>query len=149
MIGLRPATRADLRRIAEIRRDVRENRLADSSKVTEAEVLWYLDHAIFLVAEDESGIQGFVCANHQTAFVWALFVDHRAQGRRHGSALLQAALDRLKAGGHRQAHLTTGAGTQALGFYLRHGFADMGAAFGGERALVKDLHQLERSTSST
>lgn len=154
MNRFRPATRDDLPRVAEIRRDVRENRLADSSKVTQAEVLWYLDHAIFLVSEDEAAIRGFVCANPQTGFVWALFVDDAMQGRHHGSTLLNAALDRLRAVGHRQVHLTTGAGTRAHGFYLRHGFVDMGVAFGGERVLVRQLDglvpdELERSASST
>lgn len=141
-IDLRPARRDDFRRVAEIRRDVRENRPADPSKVTQAEVLWYLDHAIFLVSEDEHAIQGFVCANPQTGFVWALFVDDRAQGRGHGTLLLDAALGRLRALGHRQVHLTTGADTRAHGFYLRHGFVDMGAAFGGERVLVAHLDEL-------
>jgi hypothetical protein len=49
-----------------VRHRTAENRLTDPSLVTDAEVAWYLDEAIFLVSEDEAGVQGFACANHQT-----------------------------------------------------------------------------------
>jgi hypothetical protein len=71
---LRPATKLDLPRISEVRNGTSENRLEDPSLVTPAEVEWYLNKAIFLVSEDDGGIQGFTCANHQTGYVWALFV---------------------------------------------------------------------------
>ena len=29
-----------------------------------------MDEAIFLVSEDEAGVQGFTCVNHQTGYVW-------------------------------------------------------------------------------
>ena len=45
----------------------RKNRLSDPSLVIVAEVAWYLEEAIFLVSEDEAGVQGFVCANPQRA----------------------------------------------------------------------------------
>src|SRR3954447_4682070 len=50
---LRPATRADLLRIHEVRHGTAENRLSNPALVTEAEVVWYLEEAIFLVSEDE------------------------------------------------------------------------------------------------
>jgi len=124
---LRTATRADLPRIHEVRTGTAENPLTDSDNVTEAEVLWYLDEAIFLVSEDERGVQGFTCVNHQTGHVWALFVIDEAQGRGHGSALLDAAMARLRAGGHRQAFLTTGSGSKAERFYGARGWSAMGA----------------------
>ncbi len=89
----------------------RKNRLSDPSLVTVAEVAWYLEEAIFLVSEDEAGVQGFVCANPQTGHVWALFVIDGAQGRGHGTALLDEAITRLRRAGHRQAFLTTGKAT--------------------------------------
>lgn len=128
----RPATRADLPRIHQVRHGTAENPLTDPARVTAAEVLWYLDHAIFLVSEDESGIQGFTCANHQTGLIWALFVIDGAQGRGHGTALLDAALARLRAAGHRQAFLTTGQGTRAERYYQARGWRKMGTDAQGE-----------------
>jgi hypothetical protein len=59
---LRQATTLDLPRISEVRHGTAENRLEDPSLVTPAEVDWYLNEAIFLVSEDEAGIQGFLPA---------------------------------------------------------------------------------------
>jgi Acetyltransferase (GNAT) domain len=71
---------------------------------------------------DQSGVQGFICVNHLTGFVWALFVIDEAQGRGHGTQLLDAAMARLREAGHRQSghrqsFLLTGSGTKAAGFY--------------------------------
>ncbi len=129
---LRAATHADLPRIHEVRHGTAENRLADPALVTDDEVGWYLDHAIFLVSEDANGIQGFTCVNHQTGYVWALFVIDGAQGRGHGTALLGAAMNRLREAGHRQAFLTTGRGTRAEAFYLGKGWQPTGVNRHGE-----------------
>jgi GNAT superfamily N-acetyltransferase len=123
---LRPATRADLPRIYEVRHGTAENKLTNPDLVTEEDVLWYLDHSIFLVSEDETNIQGFTCVNHETGYVWALFVIDGAQGRGHGTALLDAAMARLRDAGHRQAYLHTGKGTKAEGFYGAKGWRRMG-----------------------
>jgi N-acetylglutamate synthase-like GNAT family acetyltransferase len=129
---LRPATLADLPRIYEVRHGTEENRPTDSTLVTDAEVAWYMDAAIFLVSEDDTGVQGFTCVNHQTGFVWALFVIDEAQGRGHGSTLLDAAMARLREAGHRQAFLSTGSGTKAEGFYQSRGWQPMGTDMKGE-----------------
>lgn len=126
MRRIRPAVVGDRPRIDAIRHGTAENPLRDPRRVTEAEYRWYLTEAIFLVAEDAEAAQGFVCANHQTGFVWALFVIDAAQGRGHGSALLAAAMDGLRRAGHRQAYLSTGAGTRAEGFYRARGWQPMG-----------------------
>jgi GNAT superfamily N-acetyltransferase len=131
-LRVRPATRTDLPRIREVRHGTAENRLSDPARVTDAEVTWYLDEAIFLVSEDESAVQGFTCANHQTGYVWALFVIDGAQGRGHGTALLDAAITRLRQAGHRQAFLATGKGTKAETFYRSKGWEPMGVNIGGE-----------------
>jgi len=131
-LRLRSATRADLPRIGAIRHGTAENRLSDPSLVTDAEVAWYMDQAIFLVSEDELGVQGFTCVNHQTGYVWALFVIDEAQGRGHGTELLDAAMARLREVGHRQAFLTTGSGTKAEGFYRSKGWQPMGKNMKGE-----------------
>jgi GNAT superfamily N-acetyltransferase len=123
---IRQATQLDLPRIFEVRRGTAENRLDDPSLVTPDEVEWYLNEAIFLVSEDEVGIQGFACANHQTGYVWALFVIDGAQGRGHGTALLNEATARLRQAGHRQAFLTTGQDTMAAAFYRSRGWVQTG-----------------------
>jgi GNAT superfamily N-acetyltransferase len=129
---IRPATRADLPRIYEVRHGTAESRLTDPSLVTDGEVAWYLDEAIFLVAEDELGVQGFVCANPQTGYVWALFVIDAAQGRGLGTALLDEATQRLRQAGHRQAFLTTGRDTRAAAFYRSRGWRHTGIDMKGE-----------------
>lgn len=140
MPGIRPAAPADLPRIHEVRHGTAENRLTDPSKVSDAEVMWYMDHAIFLVSEDAAGVvQGFACANHQTGYVWALFVIDGEHRKGHGKALLEATLERLRALGHRQAHLSTGKDSAAVRFYLSQGWRDMGFAFSGERAFLRAL----------
>ena len=129
---VRPATRADLPRIQEVRNGTAENRLTDPSLVTDAEVAWYLEEAIFLVSEDEAGVRGFACANHQTGYVWALFVIDQAQGRGHGTALLDEAIGRLRQAGHRQAFLTTGRDTKAAALYRSRGWRQTGVDMSGE-----------------
>ena len=105
--------------------------MIDPARVPDAEVAWYMDHAIFLVSEDAQ-LQGFACADHQTGYVWALFVIDEAQGQGHGTALLAAVLSRLRDAGHRQAFLSTGAGTKAEGFYRSKGWQPMGVDRRGE-----------------
>ena len=131
-IEVRRATEADLPRIWDVRHGTAENPLSDPSLVTDAEVKWYLNEAIFLVSEDEAGVQGFACANPQTGYVWALFVIDGAQGRGHGTALLERATEKLREAGHRQAFLTTGRDTRAAGFYLSKGWRQTGLDMRGD-----------------
>jgi GNAT superfamily N-acetyltransferase len=129
---LRQATRLDLPRISEVRHGTAENRLEDPSLVTPAEVEWYLNEAIFLVSEDDAGIQGFACANHQTGYEWALFVTDRPQGHGQGTALLNEAIERLRQAGCRRAFRTTGKDTKAAGFYRSRGWTQTGVDRRGE-----------------
>jgi GNAT superfamily N-acetyltransferase len=129
---LRQATKLDLPRIDEVRHGIAENRLDDPSLVTPAEVEWYLNEAIFLVSEDDAGIQGFTCANHQTGYVWALFVIDAAHRLGHGTALLNEVIDRFRQAGHRQAFLTTGKDTKAAAFYRSKGWTQTGVDMRGQ-----------------
>jgi ribosomal protein S18 acetylase RimI-like enzyme len=138
-VSVRAASHADLPRIHAIRMGVTENVLSDPSKVSAAEVAWYLEQAIFLVAEDGGEVAGFACANHQSGYVWALFVDPAHERRGHGRALLDGMTARLAALGHRQSVLTTGTGTRAEGVYRAAGWIDMGRSLGGEIVFVKAL----------
>lgn len=136
---IRKATRADQPRVHTIRMAVIENVLSDPSKVTEAEVDWYREQAIFLVAEVDGDVAGFACANHQTGLIWALFLDKAHEGRGLGRALLDGALAGLVAAGHRQAWLSTEAGTRAERFYRANGWRDMGRELDGQIVFVKAL----------
>ncbi|WP_308918315.1 GNAT family N-acetyltransferase [Jannaschia sp. LMIT008] len=136
---IRAATCADLPCIQAIRHGTSENRLLDPARAPDALVAWYLAEAIFLVSEAHEDVRGFVCANHQTGLIWALFVQREAQGRGHGTALLGAALDRLRWLGHRQAFLSTGAGTGAAAFYRARGWRCMGLDLEGDAAFVLPL----------
>ena len=84
-------------------------------------------------------IAGFACANHQTGLVWAVFVDSEQEGRGHGRALLDETLKQLKAAGHAQAWLTTGAGTRAEHVYRRHGWREMGRSLDGQIVFIRTL----------
>jgi GNAT superfamily N-acetyltransferase len=139
---VRRATASDLPRINIVRHGTAENRLLDPTKVTSEEVQWHLDHAIFLVSEDEAGVvQGFTCANHQTGYIWALFVIDNQHRKGHGKTLLNATLKLLAAAGLRQSYLTTGAGTAAEAFYLAKGWTNRGCAFNGETVFIKGLER--------
>jgi GNAT superfamily N-acetyltransferase len=129
---LRPARRADLPRIHAVRNGTAENRLTNPALVTEAEIDWYMEEAIFLVSENDSGVQGFTCVNHQTGLVWALFVAEGEQRKGHGTALLDAAMLQLRQAGHRQAFLSTDSGTTAEKFYLSKGWRPTGVNMSGE-----------------
>ena len=129
---LRAATPADLPRIYDVRGGTAENQLTDPSLVTDTEVAWYMHHAIFLVSEDDSAVQGFTCVNHQTGYVWALFVIDSAHGQGHGTALLTAAMAHLRAAGHRQAFLCTDDNTRAASFYRAQGWQKTGVNMAGE-----------------
>ena len=144
---IRKAVAADEPRIRTIRMGVRENILSDPSKVTDEDVAWYRDNAIFLVAEDAGEIAGFACANHQTGLIWALFIDPAQEGRGHGRALIDAALAGLKAAGHAQAWLETGADTRAERFYRRHGWRDRGRGLDGQIVFTRSLSQEEPLTA--
>lgn len=136
---IRKAAPEDQPRIHAIRMGVRENVLSDPSRVTDAEVAWYREQAIFLVSEADGEIAGFTCANPQTGLVWALFVDPAHEGHGHGRTLLDAALTMLTAAGIAQAHLTTGADTRAERFYRRHGWRETGRSLDGNIVFVKAL----------
>lgn len=136
---IRKATPADQPRIHAIRMGVRENVLSDPSRVTDAEVAWYREQAIFLVSEADGEIAGFTCANPQTGLIWALFVDAAHEGQGHGRELLDAALAGLTAAGIVQAHLTTGADTRAERFYRRHGWRETGRSLDGNIVFVRPL----------
>jgi GNAT superfamily N-acetyltransferase len=138
-VTFRPARLNDIPRIWQIRHGTAENRLSDPSKVSNEEVIWYIEKAITLISEDADGIQGFMCANPLNAYIWALFVIDGKHGIGHGTILMDEAEKRLAALGHRQVYLTTGPGTRAEEWYKRRGYRVTGLSFGEDLVLVKAL----------
>ncbi len=84
-------------------------------------------HPADLVAEDAEGVIGFVAWEAETGEITRLYTHPRAWGSGAGRALLDAALDALRAAGRRQAWLNTEErNTRARAFYERHGWREDG-----------------------
>jgi GNAT superfamily N-acetyltransferase len=118
---IRKAATADILRIMEIRANVRENVLRDPSRVTAADVSWFVDNpGIFVWVEDR--IVGFSAADPCNGNIWALFVEEAYEGRGIGRALFERACNVLNAAGCARMWLTTWPGTRAERFYRRAGW---------------------------
>ncbi len=64
-------------------------------------------HPAELVAVDDDGVAGFVAWHEETGEITRLYTHPRAWGRGIGTALLDRALEALRAAGHAQAWLYT------------------------------------------
>ena len=119
----RRALPADVPALMEIRSEVRENVLADPSKVTPELVTEYLEsRGRGWVCEEGGRALGFAVADRSTATIWALFLRPEAEGRRIGTALLGLAVEWLFALGNPSVSLRTEAGTRADRFYAARGW---------------------------
>lgn len=133
---LRRAVPADIPALSALRLSVRENRLADPSRVTPAD---YARHLAATWVWDAPPILGFAAADPASGTLWALFVAPEAEGRGIGRALLEAATADLAAHGRSAARATTDPGTRAHRVYLAAGWQDDGPAERGEIALRRTL----------
>ena len=80
-------------------------------------------HPADLVATDEQGVVGFVAWDTATGEITRLYTHPRAWGRGAGRALLDRALEALRAAGVEQAWLNTEERNErGRGFYERHGW---------------------------
>lgn len=120
-------------RISEIRFAVKENRLSDPSRVTDADYVWFSGNPGIWVWEEDGRILGFSAADTRDGSIWALFIDPQHEGRGIGRALLAAACDVLRRAGHRTAVLSTDPGTRADRFYRKAGWAAEGIDARGEQ----------------
>ncbi|MFZ2007846.1 MAG: GNAT family N-acetyltransferase [Stellaceae bacterium] len=137
---LRRATEADVPRIREIRDSVRENILSDPSRVTPADMAWFLEHGPIWVWEEPDGaVAGFSAGDPRDGWVWALFVAPGHEGKGIGRALLKATCDTLRAAGHATATLSTGPGTRAERHYRADGWVVTGRSDKGELVFQKPL----------
>ena len=122
-------------RITEIRLAVRENRLMDPSRVTDADYQWFNDNPGIWVWEEHGRILGFSAADTRDGTIWALFIDPDHEGRGIGRALLRKACDVLRDAGHRHATLGTEPGSRADGFYRQAGWIALHIDGRGEQIL--------------
>jgi GNAT superfamily N-acetyltransferase len=128
---IRPATRADIPQLQIIRAAVRENVLRNPGRVTTADYEAHIDgRGRTWVAELDGAIVGFVAADGQQRWLWALFVDPAHEGRGVARALLPAALAWLRDLGAASVGLTTEPGTRAEKFYRAAGFVARGLEHG-------------------
>jgi GNAT superfamily N-acetyltransferase len=137
---LRRATAADVARIREIRDGVLENILSDPARVTESDIVWFLNNGPIWVWEEEDGVvAGFSAGDPRDGWVWALFVAPGHEGKGIGRALLKAACDTLHAAGYVHATLSTDPGTRAERHYRADGWVVTGTSPRGELIFQKPL----------
>jgi len=122
-----------------IRASVRENRLADPSRVTSADIVWFVNHGPIHVWQEADAVQGFAAGDPRDGSIWALFVDPSFEGQGIGQALMNVACASLRQAGHRVATLRTGAGTRAEKFYVRNGWTAQGLDARGETIFTKSI----------
>jgi len=123
---IRRADAADISRIVEIRGAVRENRLRDPSRVTVADIEWFIANPGIFVWEADGRVVGFSAADPRNCSVWALFMDQAYERRGFARALFERACAVLEAAGCERMWLTTLPGTRAEGFYRKAGWTVCG-----------------------
>jgi ribosomal protein S18 acetylase RimI-like enzyme len=133
IVTLRPALIDDVRAMHALRMSVRENRLSEPARVTEADYAQHLAQAgTSWVAEVDQCIAGFAIADLPSRSIWALFVKRELEGRGIGRALLQQVTRSLAAAGPGLIHLSTEAGTRAERLYVAAGWTRAGLLPNGE-----------------
>ena len=129
----RTATVADIPGIFIVGFAVKENRLSDPSKVTEADCLDMIERrGCGWVCEADHQIVGFSFVDLQEKNVWALFIlpeyENRGIGRKLHDLMLEWAFVR----GVDSLWLSTVPGTRAEGFYQKMGWQKTGLTGSGE-----------------
>lgn len=134
-VSLRPAVRPDIPALQRVRLAVRENRLSDPTRITEADYVAAMEElGRTWVVEDGGEIVAFA-SGYATGSVWALFVHPNHEGRGHGKALHAAMVEWLWSLGHSRLWLTTEPGSRAERFYLAQGWQPAGTMPEGELRL--------------
>ncbi len=129
---LRLANRADIPGMHRVRLAVRENRLSDPARITEADYIAAMtDLGRTWVIEAEGEVVAFA-AGYSAGSVWALFVHPDHEGRGYGRTLHAAMIAWLWSLGHARLWLTTSPRTRAERFYLALGWQPRGTVPGGE-----------------
>jgi GNAT superfamily N-acetyltransferase len=128
---IRRATTNDIPRITEIRNNVRENKLADPTRVALEHVRWFISNPGIFVSEEDGQVVGFSAADPRNGSIWALFMDQVYEGRGIARALFEQACAVLRDAGFERMWLTTDPGTRAEAFYRTAGWNVIGHR-GGE-----------------
>jgi GNAT superfamily N-acetyltransferase len=131
---VRTATARDIGAMHRIRTDVRENRLSDPQRVTEASYAPFVAAGTAWVAEIDGRVGGFAAVDAGAASVWALFVDRSLEGAGLGRALHARLVDWANEQRIQRLSLSTERGTRAADFYQRAGWKHKGMAKGGQLA---------------
>ncbi len=132
---LRQAQRSDIPGMQRVRLAVRENRLSDPTRITEADYAAAIERlGRTWVVEADGEIAAFA-TGYNTGHVWALFVHPDHEGRGYGKALHSIMINWLWSQGHARLWLTTTPGTRAEGFYRSLGWEPCGTVSGGDLRL--------------
>lgn len=119
----RLAVKSDIPHMEQLRLAVKENRLADPSKIKTHMYEDYLDvEGCTWVCEVLGKVVGFGAANKHTANIWALFICEDFESLGIGQKLMSYMLSWLHDLGHKQANLSTESGTRAEKFYKMNGW---------------------------
>lgn len=124
--SIRTAAANDIPAMHRLRSGVRENRLSDPRRISEASYLPYIAAGSAWVAETDAGTVGFAAIDAQARSVWALFIDPNAEGAGIGRALHRRMLEWAREQGIACLSLDTGKGTRAAQFYQRAGWTRAG-----------------------
>lgn len=137
---LRRSTEADIPALHRIRLSVRENRLTDPSRLTEADYRPYIkgrgETWQAMIGEE---IAGFAALDHTDRSIWALFVDPAFEGNGHGKRLMAKLIDQARALNLPDISLVTSLGTRAENFYRHSGWQADGLTDNGECRLTLKL----------
>jgi GNAT superfamily N-acetyltransferase len=102
---------------------VRENRLGEPTRITEASYLPFVEaRSIWVAVNPNDEVVGFSAIDPATKSVWALFVDPDHEGAGIGRALHDALLDWALQHGMHRLWLETAPGTRAEQFYIKAGW---------------------------
>src|SRR5262245_9448231 len=130
-MGIRIATRADLRKLQLIRSSVTENVL--TSIITEEMIIEVMEeYGRIWIYEPDGQAVGFSAADKRTSNIWALFVLPAWEKRGIGKQLLHEAVEWLWLEGAKTIWLTTDPHTRAEEFYQRQGWTRCGIEPDGE-----------------
>ncbi len=127
---LRAATERDIPRLFDIRNNVKENRLADPTRVSVADVHWFISNPGIFVWEEDGNIVGFSAADPRNGNIWALFLDATFEGRGIGQKLFARACTVLEDANCPRKWLTTAPGTRAEAFYRKAAWRVTGSDHG-------------------
>lgn len=138
MSKLRLATPVDIPSMHAVRLAVRENRLSDPARISQADYLSAMtERGRTWVVEADGKIAGFA-SGYYDGRVWALFVHPDYESHGYGRALFATMVEWLSGLGLATLWLTTAPGTRAERFYVAQGWRPCGLEPNGDLRL--ELH---------